>query len=437
MSKEDLSQERSLFQRLTAFEAALIAGGLIVFLVLLYEMRDFLNPPLLAVAGVTLLWPLRRYAAVRALMIAGGLLLGLWLLSALSTVLIPFILAYALAYLFDPAVGFLRRRYRVPRWASSLALTALVVGAVAVVIFLLVPSVVSELETLGERLVRSVSDLRTWVITSPLIDRLEDAGVVDRQELLTQLTALLQTQAAWLTGSIPDAAQQVIQSISSILGIIMAAAIVPVLTFYMMKDYPLIKRSLIGLFPTFGGRREYLIHTGSLVGRYLRGQLLIGAIAAFNISVLLTLFNVPFALLIGLLAGILNLVPTLGAILTFITGILLTMIFGDPWLMDLAVVVVVLLGQNLLEQSILTPNILGHQVGLHPVLILLSLFIFGYFMGIVGLLIAVPTTALLVTLYKSYKQELTLEISDTNGKRAEELAEERAARDVPEPPREP
>jgi len=73
-------------------------------------------------------------------------------------------------------------------------------------------------------------------------------------------------------------------------------------------------------------------------------------------------------------------------------------------------VVIVLLGQNLLEQSILTPNILSHQVGLHPVLILLSLFVFGFFLGIFGLLIAVPTTALLATYYKAYRKELQLDL---------------------------
>jgi len=191
---------------------------------------------------------------------------------------------------------------------------------------------------------------------------------------------------------------------------VVTVSITPVLLFYTLKDYPLIKRSLVGLFPTFGGRRDYLVQTGSIVGRYLRGQLLIGAIAATNISILLTLFGVPFALLIGLLAGILNLIPTLGAILTFIVGIFLTVIFGDPWLSQTVIVVIVLLGQNLLEQSILTPNILSHQVGLHPVLILLSLFVFGFFLGIFGLLIAVPTTALLATYYKAYRKELQLDL---------------------------
>ncbi len=405
------SEQESLIQRFTAFESALIAAGTIVFLALMYQMRDFLTPPILAAAGLCMLWPLREYDTVRSIMWAGGLMLGLWFLDKLSIVLIPFVVVYLLAYLFDPAVGYVRRQFRVPRWASSLTFTGLVVGAVALVVFLLVPTIVAELETLGRRIVRSVSDLRAWIETSPLIDRLENAGMVDREELITELTTIIQNQAAWLTSSIPAAAQGFFRSIGSILGIVMTLAVIPVLLFYTLKDYPAIKRALIGLFPTFGGRRDYLVQTGNIAGCYIRGQLIIGAIAATNVSVLLTIFDIPFAILIGLLAGILNLVPTLGAIVTFIIGVTITLIFGDPWLAQTVIVVVVLLGQNLLEQSFLTPNILSHQVGLHPVLILFSLFVFGYFLGIFGLLIAVPTTALLVTYYKAYRKELRVDIS--------------------------
>jgi hypothetical protein len=76
------------------------------------------------------------------------------------------------------------------------------------------------------------------------------------------------------------------------------------------------------------------------------------------------------------------------------------------------VVTLVLLGQGLLEQSVLTPNILSYQVGMHPVLVLFSLLVFGAFLGIFGLFIAVPTMALLVTFYRAYREELTLELKN-------------------------
>jgi predicted PurR-regulated permease PerM len=119
---------------------------------------------------------------------------------------------------------------------------------------------------------------------------------------------------------------------------------------------------------------------------------------------------VPFWLLIGLLAGLLNFIPNLGAIITLIIGVLIAFA-ASGWVKAL-IVVIVLLGQSFLEQSVLTPNIMSHQVGLHPVLILLSLLIFGSFLGIFGLLIAVPATAIMVMTYKAFREELTLELND-------------------------
>ena len=145
------------------------------------------------------------------------------------------------------------------------------------------------------------------------------------------------------------------------------------------------------------------MQASGIVGNYLRGQLTISAIAALNVTIALLLFDVPFALLIGLLGGLLNMIPTLGILLTNIVGVLLAIIFGDPWLVDVIIVVAVLGAQSLLEQTVLTPNILSYQVGLHPVLILLSLFVFGYFLGVLGLIVAVPVTALVVTAYETYR----------------------------------
>ena len=75
-------------------------------------------------------------------------------------------------------------------------------------------------------------------------------------------------------------------------------------------------------------------------------------------------------------------------------------------------VIAVLLGESLLEQSVLTPNILSYQVGLHPLLVLFSLLVFGTLLGVFGLLIAVPMTAILMTGYRAFREELTLDLSE-------------------------
>lgn len=408
-SESDPPQDATWYERMKAHDTILLVGGLLLFLVLLYEMESpgngFLNPVLVAGAGAILLWPLRAQRAVRTLMLAGGFLLLLWFVAKVSNILIPFVVVYLLAYVLDPAVEELRHRYGIHRWISSLLVTLLVVGTLIGFILILAPNIASQVEMLAQRIVGSVRGLQVWLETTPLLDNLEEAGLLDKQEAIGQLTTLIQNQAAQL----PEALRSLLNSIESILGLLTVLALVPVILFYTLKDYPSIKDSLIALFPTLGGRRDYLVHAGSIVGNYLRGQLLISAISAVNVTFWLLIGGVPFWLLIGLLSGLLNFIPNLGAIMTMVLGVLIAFTFGG-WVKAL-IVVVVLLAQGLLEQSVLTPNIMSYQVGLHPVLILLALLIFGAFLGVFGLLIAVPATAILVTAYHAYREELTLELN--------------------------
>jgi predicted PurR-regulated permease PerM len=390
--------------RLSALEALLLGGGLALFLALLYTLQEVLHPLLIAMAAVIMLWPLRKHRAVRALLFSGGFLLLFWLLSQLRLVLLPFVIAYLLAYLTNPAVDWLAQRLHVPRWVSALSVTFGVVGIVIAIGLLLVPSILSQLVTLLQQLLDSMRYLRRWLYESPWIDRLVEVLPIDRQAILQQLTAFIEQQLQKLTESLPDLLTTLAQSLGSMVGAITTIAIFPVLLFYTLKDYPQLRDALIGLFPQYNGRKDYLVYASTVVGNYLRGQLLISAIGAVNVSVALLLLNFPFALLIGLLAGVLNLIPNLGAVLTNIVAVTVALLFGDPPLLDAVLVTAVLLGQGLLEASVLSPNILSYQVGLHPVLILLSLFVFGYFLGALGLLVAVPTTAVLVGFYQSYRE---------------------------------
>jgi predicted PurR-regulated permease PerM len=409
------SLAQSAFDRITAFETVLIAGGVVLFLALLYQMQvpsseeGFLNPPLVGLAGALLLWPLRRQKAARALMLSGGVLLLLWTIDKLSRILIPFAGVYLLAYLLNPVVVSLKKRFRLPRWASSMLITSAVIGTLALIILILAPSVADQIDVLSQRLLSGIDGLRSWLAASSILDTLSSTGLIEKQEALQQIQSLLQRQARRL----PEAVEGVASSLGSVLGVVTIAALVPVLLFYTLRDYPDIQDGLTELFPTAGGRRDYLVQAGGIVGQYLRGQLMISSIAAFNVSVVLFLFDVPFWLLIGLVAGLLNFIPQLGSIITMVIGGFLAFVLGG-WVKAL-IVVAVLVGEGFLEQSVLTPNILSYQVGLHPLLVLFSLLTFGMFLGVFGLLIAVPLTAILVTAYRAYREELTLELGEYGG----------------------
>ncbi len=397
---------------MTPFRIALLAGGVLLFLGMTYQIgSDFLGPPLIAFAGMVLLWPLRKIRSVRTLLVAGALMLLLWALKDLAIILIPFAIVYLFAYLFDPLVTILRDRFRIRRWIASFAMTAVLLGIGALFVFLVVPTLLTQFEILFVRLTDTMDDFRAWLQSATLLDNLEKVGV-DREQIVRDLTTFLQEQATGLATSIPNVLQYVMNSIGTVLGAVALIAVLPVVHYYLLKDFPHIKERLVELFPTLGGRRDYLFQTGEVVGNYLRGQLIICAIAGFNVTVALLLLDVPFALVIGIVGGLLNLIPNIGVIVTNIIGISIGLFFGDPWFIDVFKIVAVLMGQSLLEQAVLVPNVMGQQMGLHPVLIILSLFIFGHFMGWIGLLIAVPVTALIMAAYRTYREHIQFELKD-------------------------
>lgn len=397
---------------LTPFRTVLLVGGVLLFLGMIYQMdRDFIGPPVVAFAGAVLLWPLRKIRTVRALLAAGAVMLFLWALNDLAVILMPFAVVYLFAYLFDPLVTMLHDRFGIRRAFVSLAVTAALIGVFASFIFLVVPNLLTQFEELFLRLTDTMDDFRAWLQSATLLDNLERVGV-DRDQIVRELTMFLQAQASNLATRIPTVLQSIMKKIGTVLGAVALVAVLPVVHFYLLKDFPPIKRRIVELFPTLGGRRDYLFRTGEIVGNYLRGQLIICAIAGFNVSVVLILLDVPFALVIGILGGVLNLIPNIGIIVTNIIGIGIGLFFGDPWYVDVFKIVAVLMGQSILESTMLVPNIMSQQMGLHPVLIILSLFIFAHFMGWFGLVIAVPVTALIMAAYKTYRDHIRFELKD-------------------------
>lgn len=394
----------------SALEITLTVCGAMLLLGFLFLMRGMLNPPIIAGAGIILLWPVRHHRTVQAIMLAGGFLLAIWLLHKLRAILIPFGSIYLVAYLFDPLVASLRERHGISRGISSFVVTLLLLSFIGMFVLLLAPHIIGELDALGTRALHSIQELHAWLLTSSVIDELALAGI-NKEEFINKTMTSIQGGINYWTNSIPAGLERLLFSVGSIFGVVTIIVVTPVILFYTLKDYRIIKSGIKYLLPTIGGKQDYLTQIGAIVGKYLRGQLTISAITAIVVSVALMLGGIPFALLIGIFAGLMNMIPSLGAIITNLVAVCIALVFGDRGIVDAIIVLTVLLGQGLLEQAILVPKILSQHVGLHPVVILLSLFIFGYFFGFFGLFIAVPLMALIIAAYDALRKDTTLDLS--------------------------
>ena len=398
-----LPSRSDLFRRYV-HHAALLLGGLVALALLLVDAHGVWGTLLTAATGAIVLWPLRRYGAGKALLAAGGLLLGMALVGPLGKVLLPFLGVLGLAYLLNPAVTQAHARWNVPRGASAMGLTAAVVGLTVGLLVLLVPQLIDQVQALAAQAVGWLANAPAWIEQSEFMARLETSGIVSRAKVEAQLTTFLPEQIGALTAELPGALGFLTARISNALEIITIATILPVLLYYALKDFPLIRQEFVRLFPRWKGDRVYVSRTVAIVGGYLRGQLIIAAIAGVNISIGLLLFDIPFALLIGVAAGVLSLIPNVGAVITNVLAIGITLAAGT--LGDVAAVAGVIFAQQIFESAVLTPNIMRHQVGLHPILVIMSLLVFGVLFGAIGLLIAVPVAAVLVAAYESYRESI-------------------------------
>ena len=386
----------SLFQSFGRIEIVLLVGGVLLLLVLIYTIQAIISPFVVLGAILFLLFPLRRYALARNLMWLSLILFGLWFVHTVSSILAPFILSLVIAYLLNPIVSKLEG-WRIPRWLSSLLMILLVVTVVILVLFFVLPIAVAQFEALLEALSGIFTQFRDWIWSTRMMTFLERYGV-SAEELKTTLSREFAPRFEDILRNLLQGMLLVMSSLSRVATQIFYVFMVPFLTFYVLTDFPKISHRFMMLIPSRRRARmgEYLTRADEVIGRYLRGALLVAFLQGIMVTLLFSLFGIKYALLLGITAAILDLVPYFGLIITMAVGAIVAA-FSDPPTAPKVISAIFSIGiLHLLEVTLLSPRIVGSKVGLHPLLIIFSLLVFAYFFGFIGLLIAVPCSALII-----------------------------------------
>jgi len=380
----------------TSSEVIVLTVSVIALIALGQSVHVVLSPFVLVGAIIYLLYPLRNTPLAGRLMWLSILVFVIWFLYSLLPLLAPFILALVIAYIFNPLVSVLERR-RIPRWASSLIIVLLLIGTVIAAFLFIMPIVVQQFNGILNGVKGITNDLAELLRSGTIFEVLASFGIpVEKSRAMISehitpklenvLTSLLSGVFGFVTG------------ISSVVLQIINAVIIPFLVFYMLKDFPDIMRMFLRLAPHHQRIRMESVGTqvDSLLGRYLRGAIVVALLQGSIATVGLALIGVKYALVLGIMTGVLNFIPYVGLLTSLVVSSMVALFSGDPVLSKVVLVVIMYLSQKLLEASVFAPKIIGSQVGLHPVLLILCLLVFGFFLGFVGLLIAVPASALIV-----------------------------------------
>jgi len=189
------------------------------------------------------------------------------------------------------------------------------------------------------------------------------------------------------------------------LGQILNVILIPILTFYFLKDFNRIQEWMLNMVPRKyrSSCYFYLWRTNRILGGYIRGQLIVCTIVGVLTGLGLAVFGIPFAILLGVMTGLLNVIPYIGLYVSLGLALLTSLFTAHPLVAALKIAGVFLVVQSL-EGYVIAPKIVGERVGLHPLAVIFSVLVFSRFLGFWGLIIGVPTAALIKFLLDEAKR---------------------------------
>jgi predicted PurR-regulated permease PerM len=328
-------------------------------------------------------------------LIAGLFTVILWLL---APVLAPFVVACVLAYALTPLVDWLDElgRGRIPRLMAVVVVELLFVLALLAVLLLIVPILAKELPLMRDQLPGLLDKLDAAI--KPLMAQWGVHVTLDMANIKAFVTK-------YLNANFEDAFGSLLTSVklggSVAFAIIGNAILIPVVLFYLLMDWDRFVAQVREFVPPRlrAGTDSFMAESDAVLGQYLRGQLLVMLILAAFYSVGLGLFGLDLALPIGIFTGLAIFVPYLGfgvgLVLATLAGLLEFSATSGVSYALIMVAVVYGLGQ-FVESLFLTPRLVGERIGLHPLSVIFALLAFGQLLGFVGVLVALPVSAVLL-----------------------------------------
>ncbi|HOC10664.1 AI-2E family transporter [Thermomonas sp.] len=325
----------------------------------------------------------------------------LWVVWLLAPILSPFVIAAILGWLGDPMVDRLEAR-RISRNTAVI----LVFGAMTVVLLVVAVLLIPVLEDQVMTLINSLPGYRDWFVGTalPWVEHrtgLQILSWLDPERLFVLIREHWQSAG----GAASTLLGYVSRSGFALLGWLANIVLLPVLSFFFLRDWDLIVGRIGLLVPRdhFDTVRRLALESNEVLGGFLRGQMLVMLILGLLYALGLWLVGLDLGILIGLLAGLLTFVPYLGpAFIVLFGGIAALVQFGD-WQHLAGVGVVFAVGQ-LVESFVLTPMLVGDRIGLHPMAVIFAVMAGGTLFGFLGMLLALPVAAVVNVLLR-YTQE--------------------------------
>ncbi|VAX24310.1 hypothetical protein MNBD_NITROSPINAE03-1613 [hydrothermal vent metagenome] len=314
-----------------------------------------------------------------------------WFIYLARAALFPFCVAFIIAYMLDPLIDRMESRKVNRSSAIVLLLVLLTLISVGAALFL-APLAVEQVAALGKKLPGYIDQMENKL--APVIGLIPD---MDTQEVKARVREIASSLGDLPLKAVNAAARGLWSGLTGAMGVVVALfnlVLIPVATFYMLKDFDSITESVSRRIPA--PYRDRLLgvfrNIDITLSAFFRGQLLIAMFMAALLSSGLFIIGIPMGIFIGIVAGLSNIVPYLPVFIGLAPALILAYLsFGD--IEHIALVAALFASAQAIEGLYITPKVLEKAVGLHPVAVMASLLIGGAFFGFIGVVVAVPAAA--------------------------------------------
>lgn len=335
-------------------------------------------------------------------LVAGGIAIALYVVDYLSAVLLPFFIAWFFAYLLYPVVKFIQYRLHVKVRALSIVLAMVTcVAVLGGVLWLIIPSM---LEQFG----KFTSLALQYLHSATHINDFPDAIRWTVMEYNKEIEHFLKSDN--FTNTLKEAAPKLFNVVGESIAVVwsvVASCITLLYMFFILLDYEYLSEHWISMFPKSSRPfcRSLLNDMEAAMNNYIRGQGLVSLIMGILFCIGFTIIGFPMAIGLGILIGIMNMVPYLHTFALLPTAFLAALKAaetGQNYWVVLATAVAVFAIVQVIIDAIVTPKVMGKRMGLNPAILLLSLSVWGALLGFIGLIIALPATTIIIAYWKKY-----------------------------------
>ncbi len=352
-------------------------------------------------------------------LLVGGVL---FTMNFLSSVLLPFFVAWLLAYLMYPIVKFVQYKLHVPTRALSIIVALVfVLAVIGGVFYLIIPPMIDQFEKLGDIVMQYVKQGTNGESFQAVVQQ----WLHDNRQAIEQVFKRKDVSDA-IKSAMPKLFSVLGQTANVILSIV-ASLITLLYMFFILLDYEYLSSSWIKIFPKKVRPfwQSLMKDVERELNSYIRGQSLVALIMGILFCIGFTIIDFPMAIGLGILIGIMDLVPYLHTFALIPTAFLALLKAADTgqnfWVILASAVAVFCIVQVIIDM-VVTPKVMGKAMGLNPAILLLALSVWGTLLGFIGLIIALPLTTILIAYYQRYV---------TKDKAAEHAADSPEVTDAP------